>query len=347
MSPTRARIRSTIASVVDIPDDLRELRRFHKVLADANRLRIVRRLSDGPATVTELIEHVGLSQPLVSWHLGKLREVGLVTSRRQGRETVHTIVPEAFESFASRQARALGLTTGARGAGRLVSGSLVSPETRARVRGLMTPIAVGLGRLGLSPNALTIIGFLIACVAAIAAGLQSWIVAGLLVVFGGVFDLFDGALARATGKVSKLGAFMDSTFDRWGEGVVYLGILWGALELGYSLPVVLTGAAMVSAFMVSYTRAKSESLGFVPGTGMANVGLAPREIRIVILTLGLLGAGIAGTSAADTGGSGLVATPLGVLILDAALGLIAVLATITVIQRIVATINQASKPEQG
>ena len=54
-------------------------------------------------------------------------------------------------------------------------------------------------------------------------------------MFGGVFDLFDGALARATDKVSKLGAFMDSTFDRWGEGVVYLGILWGALELGLEL----------------------------------------------------------------------------------------------------------------
>ena len=210
----------------------------------------------------------------------------------------------------------------------------------------MTPIAVGLGKLGLSPNALTIIGFLIACVAAVAAGLQAWIVAGLLVVFGGVFDLFDGALARATGKASKLGAFMDSTFDRWGEGVVYLGILWGALELGYSLPVVLTGAAMVSAFMVSYTRAKSESLGYVPGTGMANVGLAPREIRIVILTLGLLGAGIAGTPP-ETAAASLVDAPLGVLILDAALGLIAVLATITVIQRIIATINQASNEEQG
>jgi phosphatidylglycerophosphate synthase len=228
-----------------------------------------------------------------------------------------------------------------------VSGSLVSPETRARVRGLMTPIAVGLGRLGLSPNALTVIGFLIACVAAVAAGAQVWIGAGILVVFGGVFDLFDGALARATNQVSKLGAFMDSTFDRWGEGVVYIGILWGALQLGYELPVLLTGAAMVSAFMVSYARAKSESLGFAPGTGMANVGLAPREIRIVILTLGLIGAGIAGTAASTTAGSGVVATPAGVLILEAALGLIAVLATITVIQRIVATINQASNQEQG
>jgi CDP-diacylglycerol--glycerol-3-phosphate 3-phosphatidyltransferase len=228
-----------------------------------------------------------------------------------------------------------------------VSGSIVSPETRAKVRGLMTPIAVGLGRLGLTPNALTLIGFGIACVAAVAAGLQAWIVAGLLVVFGGVFDLFDGALARATGKASKLGAFMDSTFDRWGEGIVYLGILWGTLELGLTRPVILTGAAMVAAFMVSYTRAKSESLGFVPGTGMANVGLAPREVRIVILTIGLIAAGLLPGFPADTDQPGGLAYPLSALALEAALGLIAILATITVIQRIVATINQASKQDQG
>src|ERR1700746_3555854 len=109
VSPSPARIRGTIASVVDVPDELRELRTFHKVLADANRLRIVRRLSDGPATVTELIEHVGLSQPLVSWHLSRLREIGLVSAKRQGRETLHTIVPEAFAAYAARQERALGL----------------------------------------------------------------------------------------------------------------------------------------------------------------------------------------------------------------------------------------------
>ena len=119
--PFPAHIRTTIASVVEVPDDLREIRRVHKVLADANRLRIVRRLADGPATVSELIAHVGLSQPLVSWHLGKLREVGLVTARRQGRETVHTIVPEAFASFASRQARALGLDEAPGTAGQAVS----------------------------------------------------------------------------------------------------------------------------------------------------------------------------------------------------------------------------------
>jgi DNA-binding transcriptional ArsR family regulator len=109
VSPTPARFRSTFANVVDQPDDLRELRHFHKVLADVNRLRILRVLADGPATVTELIDGVGLSQPLVSWHLSKLREVGVVTARRNGREVVHTIVPEAFAAFAAQEARVLGL----------------------------------------------------------------------------------------------------------------------------------------------------------------------------------------------------------------------------------------------
>jgi DNA-binding transcriptional ArsR family regulator len=108
VSPSPARFRSTFANVVDQPDDLRELRHFHKVLADVNRLRILRILAQGPSTVNELIENVGLSQPLVSWHLGKLRGVGLVSARRNGREIVHTIVPEAFAAFAAQEARVLG-----------------------------------------------------------------------------------------------------------------------------------------------------------------------------------------------------------------------------------------------
>jgi DNA-binding transcriptional ArsR family regulator len=111
VSPSPARIRSTIASVVEVPDDLRELRKVHKVLADANRLRILRRLADGPATVNDLVDAVGLSQPLVSWHLSKLREVRLVSARRVGRGIMHTIEPEAFDTFAARQSRALGLDT--------------------------------------------------------------------------------------------------------------------------------------------------------------------------------------------------------------------------------------------
>lgn len=226
-----------------------------------------------------------------------------------------------------------------------MSGTLVSPELRAKIRGLMTPIAIGLGRLGLTPNALTVIGFLIAVVAAVAAGAQAWLLAGFLVIFGGVFDLFDGALARATNRVSKAGAFMDSTFDRWGEGVVYVGIVWGTLDMGLSRPVILTALAMVAAFMVSYTRAKAESLGFAPGKGMANVGLAPREVRLVILTIGLLLAGILPGFPADMDQPGAMVYPLNALALEASLALIAVLATITTIQRIVATLRQAAASE--
>jgi ArsR family transcriptional regulator len=110
VSPSRARVRSTIATIVDQPDELRGLRAFHKALADVNRLRIVRRLaSAGEATVTELIDHVGLSQPLVSWHLGKLREAGVVKTHRSGRETVCRLRPEAFDEFAIREREVLGL----------------------------------------------------------------------------------------------------------------------------------------------------------------------------------------------------------------------------------------------
>jgi phosphatidylglycerophosphate synthase len=224
-----------------------------------------------------------------------------------------------------------------------VSGSIVSPEMRARVRGMITPIALGLARMGLTPNALTLIGFGIACVAAVAAGAQAWLLAGFLVIFGGVFDLFDGAVARATNKVSKLGGFLDSTFDRWGEGVVYVGITWGALEMGLTRPVILAALAMASAFMVSYTRAKAESLGFTSGTGMAAVGLAPREVRLVILTLGLIAAGLLPGFPADMDTPGAMAYPLSALALEAALGLIAILATITTIQRIAHTVRQAGQ----
>ena len=109
--PTPARFRSTIASIVLQPDDLRELRAFHKALADVNRLRIVRRLAEGEASVAELIAHVGLSQPLVSHHLKRLRVAGLVETRRVGRETVATLRSEAFGEVAARERAILGIAS--------------------------------------------------------------------------------------------------------------------------------------------------------------------------------------------------------------------------------------------
>jgi len=94
---------------VDQPDDLRELRNFHKALADVNRLRMVKRLGEGPATIGDLIETVGLSQPLVSWHVGRLKAAGIVETRRSGREVFCQLRPNVFAEVAERQRVLLGL----------------------------------------------------------------------------------------------------------------------------------------------------------------------------------------------------------------------------------------------
>jgi ArsR family transcriptional regulator len=107
--PSPAHFRGTVAAIVDQPDDLRELRIFHKALADVNRLRIVRRLGEGPATVGDLIDTVGLSQPLVSWHIGRLRAAGVVETKRAGREVVCQLRPNVFGEIAERERILLGM----------------------------------------------------------------------------------------------------------------------------------------------------------------------------------------------------------------------------------------------
>lgn len=201
----------------------------------------------------------------------------------------------------------------------------ISNDSRTRIKRIFEPIALGMGRLGLTPDGLTLIGFGITVVGAILLSQQLWLAGGLVMFFGGVFDMFDGTLARATGQVSTLGAFMDSVFDRWGEAVVYLGIGAGGAMAGSDPVTILATAALGAAFMVSYTRAKSEGLGFMAGTGMAAVGVMPREVRLIVLSLGLVATGIAGSLAA----------------LEIALCVIAAGATITVIQRIAHVRSQA------
>jgi phosphatidylglycerophosphate synthase len=196
------------------------------------------------------------------------------------------------------------------------------------------PIARRMADAGLTANHLTLIGFGICVVGALLAAIEWWLLGGIVATAGSAFDMFDGAVARVTGTASKLGAFLDSTFDRWGEAIVYLGVVVGCSRAGYDAGVGLGTAAMGSAFMVSYARARAESLGFAPGKGMAAVGLAPREVRVVILGIGLIGAGLTG---------GVAPGATGQTILGGALAVIVILATITVIQRIMFTVRQASR----
>jgi ArsR family transcriptional regulator len=108
--PSPAHFRGTVAAIVDQPDDLRELRVFHKALADVNRLRIVRRLAEGPATIGDLIDTVGLSQPLVSWHVARLKAAGVVETKRTGREVFCQLRANVFDEVAERQRILLGVS---------------------------------------------------------------------------------------------------------------------------------------------------------------------------------------------------------------------------------------------
>lgn len=217
--------------------------------------------------------------------------------------------------------------------------SFVSPELRDRVRLIAVPVALVLGKLGLTPNALTIVGFLGTCIAAVAAAAQLWVLAGFLVIAFGIFDLFDGALARATNQTSKFGAFLDSTLDRTGENLVYVGVAVGCAAAGFTLGVGLAALAMATASVVTYARARAEAVGL-----HGEVGIAPRPERLVVLALGLVLTGL-------LGGLGVwdpffFDRPLesipGAIALAIALAIITVTCAITIVQRIVHVQRQAA-----
>jgi CDP-diacylglycerol---glycerol-3-phosphate 3-phosphatidyltransferase len=209
--------------------------------------------------------------------------------------------------------------------------SLVSNEARDRVRGIARPIALGLGRLGLTPNALTMIGFAGTAVAAGAAASQWWLAAGILTILFGIFDMFDGTLARATGRASPFGAFLDSTLDRTGESLVLAGVAFGGAMAGEPVIAGLAALAITFASVVTYARAKAELVGI-----RGDVGVAPRPERLVLLTVGLVLATLSWT-ASDVWARGS-------FWLGLALGLIALLSAITVVQRILAVRRQLDRP---
>ena len=172
--------------------------------------------------------------------------------------------------------------------------------------------ALALGRLGFTPNALTIIGSLLtACVGLLVA--QGWFVAaGLCLWLFAATDTLDGALARATNRVSTFGAFLDSVCDRCAEAAVFLGVLWYYTWTANPLGIVLAYLALVGSLMVSYARARAEGVGLQA----AEVGWFQRPERIITLGIGFL------LSAA---------IPAALLVV---LALLAILTTLTVIQRV-------------
>ena len=141
----------------------------------------------------------------------------------------------------------------------------------------------------LTPNMLTLFGLVITGVGATALAVGHLTIAGFILWFAGLFDIFDGALARASGKVYPYGAFLDSTVDRYSEGLVYLGLLVFFLGQHQTVQPVLILLALAGSFLVSYVRARAQSLGFT-----CEVGILARPERVVIIVAGLLLDGIVG-----------------------------------------------------
>ncbi len=150
---------------------------------------------------------------------------------------------------------------------------------RERLDGYFLSIGRGFSRTGLGPTSWTFVGLILA----LASGAAFWSLGrygglggGILLLASGFFDIVDGAVAKATGRISKQGAFLDSTLDRVAEVGVFLGILAG----GYASPHVVLLALSFS-LLVSYTRARGESLG----TSLSGVGIGERSERILVVSL--------------------------------------------------------------
>ncbi len=172
--------------------------------------------------------------------------------------------------------------------------------------------------LGINPNLLTLVGFLITTIAAVNFSRGKFMEAGLMVILAGIFDMLYGRVARITNSVTKFGAFFDSVLDRYSDLVIFLGMMIyyaKAQRLSY---MILSGVVMMGAVMTSYTRARAESL--IP---LCKVGFLERPERLVLLIIGAL--------------TNRMAPVLWVM---------AVFSNLTVIHRISYTWKEASKFEQ-
>jgi phosphatidylglycerophosphate synthase len=148
---------------------------------------------------------------------------------------------------------------------------------------------IGLARTRVTPNTLTTLGVLLCGAAAIVVPFEDrneylfyWLGAALFVA-GSVLDILDGALARAGGRSTPFGAFLDSTTDRVSEGFVLAAIAFVFARHGHDVFVLVTFGAVAGSFLVSYTRARAEALGL-----RGDVGIGSRAERVVVITAGLV-----------------------------------------------------------
>ncbi len=147
-------------------------------------------------------------------------------------------------------------------------------------RQLIRPLARVLSAIRVRPDALTVAGWVLSLGAATLFALGYTKTAGAVMLFAGLFDALDGAVARESNRMSSFGAFLDSTLDRLSESAIFVGIVFFYASSARPYEALLAGVAMAFSLMTSYTRARAEGLGFE-----CEVGLLERAGRVVILSL--------------------------------------------------------------
>ena len=194
---------------------------------------------------------------------------------------------------------------------------------------LLYAIVRGLALTKISPNVLTFMGLVINTIAAVlfgyASGEEHWkffLYAGLVIFGAGIFDMVDGRVARATNQVTVFGAFFDSVIDRYSDVALFFGLLVYYARANRFFYIGLVAFVMVSSVMVSYTRARAESL-----IGTCLVGFMERPERIVLIIIGALFE------------TWFAMAPV--------LWVLAVISTITVIHRIAYTYQQTTAMEKA
>ena len=151
------------------------------------------------------------------------------------------------------------------------------------IRQALGPVTQFLARCQVSPNAVSVTGFLVTIVA---VGLfigGAPVVAGLIFLLGSLLDVLDGELARASNRVTPFGAVIDSLLDRISEGALFIAIAWYFADRGEVAGVVITVAGLLGSVSTSYVRARAEAVGMT-----CAVGWITRQERIIILTLGMI-----------------------------------------------------------
>ena len=145
------------------------------------------------------------------------------------------------------------------------------------------PLVKLIAKTPVTPNGLTWIGLLIAVIAAVLAATGHLFAAGWVVAFSGLFDMLDGALARFKNQSTRFGSVLDSTLDRVGEAVVFVGLTVFYLNHPSLYGMLATGLTLIGSQLVSYIRARAEAIDI-----NCEVGVFTRPERIIILSLGLL-----------------------------------------------------------